>query len=127
MDSGGLVCEYTWTTRNWETEPSVSGPDPLAAIPCRDATGARCAFAFALVATEGAVDRGVGCEAFGFTDGGVFGYGYHANFDLGTGTPLGPSFMYYVNTYGAWLPTYDAVSFTTDEFTYSIDLGQLPY
>ncbi|MFT4628554.1 MAG: hypothetical protein ACI8PZ_007250 [Myxococcota bacterium] len=124
--SGGIVCEHSWTSRNWETEASVSGPDPLAAVPCRDLGGTRCAFAFAVVFTDGAADRGVGCDVFGLTDGGVSGYGYHPDFDAGYG-PDGPTFMYYFGTYGQWLPTYDTVSFVVDQLDYAIDIGQLPY
>jgi hypothetical protein len=135
LRTGRPMCKWTFDTFDWATAGEPGAP-PSSALPCTDADGQACDFAFEIRQVNG---RYAGaCSGFDAppvhagTDRSV-GFGYIDDYSF-YGVDLGPFLMYFVD-YSTWYPSLPPdehvnwialehpTSFDGTEWHYEIGLG----
>lgn len=138
---GEPLCLWTFDTLDWATAGETD-PTPSEGVPCVDADGNPCDFAFD-VRFVGGHDGGDGalCDRFGLApgaeDAGVRGYGWLSDYQVG-GASYGAAMMYFLDaaaiyaslppeTYFLWVPLIADAGFEGDAFDYTLEGGTLAY
>ncbi|MEQ1567228.1 MAG: putative metal-binding motif-containing protein [Myxococcota bacterium] len=126
--SGWLICEWTWTMLDWDSDPTVSGVDPIA-VPCADADGFGCDWSHTVHQSGGTMTDGSDCAFYGLTPatplGPAFGYGWTEAYRAG-GVDYGPTMMYFVAPYALWVGMHPAALFPHVE-SYDQGTGAFAY
>jgi len=119
-ESGEVLCEYEWRTDNLKSvDPSAN--DPLQTN-CADRSNDACRFSFTILRQSGEVKAGEDCEQFNLAeeDAEGQGYGYHDDYDDGSGG-LGVKFVTFEDDgTGAccWSPAGGTASFQDNQIDY---------
>jgi hypothetical protein len=117
---GTVLCEYEWRTDNLNSvDPSAH--DALLTN-CADRSNAACRFSFTILRQSGEVKAGADCDQFNLSedDAEGQGYGYHDDYDDGSGG-LGVKFLTFEDDESGaccWSPMPGTASFKDNEIQY---------